>query len=313
MNAKNFSKKSVLLNDVSPFVYGTTRLGHDSIPFNERVDIAKAAMDTRIWFHASRQYGEGENGAMDALKKAFDSDRKKVPNMIVKLEGSSINEIKEDFKKNTQLLDIDSIQIGQLCLRGELAEDFANGGDSIKDLEKFRTKGWIKRYVLEVFPWTSDIALKALKNGATEGFIDGFIFYFNPLQRFVSNELWDLLIENAEPIIAMRTVAGGPVHKLRDEPGFAWKEYLHERATQIAPIFEKSGVDNWTEFCVRFAHSFAQVRATVGSTANAFNFNEYLIASEQIDPLPQKIIDDISKLQYRWSEETDMNAEPWSM
>jgi len=64
---------------------------------------------------------------------------------------------------------------------------------------------------------------------------------------------------------------------------------------------------------VRFAHSFAQVRATVGSTANAFNFNEYLIASEQIDPLPQKIIDDISKLQYRWSEETDMNAEPWSM
>jgi hypothetical protein len=313
MNAKNFSEKSVLLNDISPFVYGTTRLGHDSIPFDERVDITKAAMDTRIWFHVSRQYGEGKNGAMDVLKKAFDSDRKKVPNLIVKLEGSSINEIKEDFKKNTQLLDINTFQIGQLCLRGELAEDFASGGNSIHELEKFKTKGWIKRYVLEVFPWTSDIALKALKNGTTEGIIDGFIFYFNPLQRFVSNELWDLLIENSEPIIAMRTVAGGPVHKLRDEPGFAWKEYLQKRATEVAPIFEKSGIANWTEFCVRFAHSLPQVRATVGSTANAFNFNEFLMASEQIDSLPQNIVDDILNLQYKWSKETDMNSEPWSM
>lgn len=312
MNAKKFSEKSVLLNDVSPFVYGTSRLGDESIPFSERVEIAKAAMETRFWFHVSRHYGEEKNGAMSVLKKAFDSDRNKVPNLIVKLEASSINEIKENFKRNTQLLDVKSVQIGQLCFRGQLANDFANG-DTIKELAELKTKGWVKRYVLEVFPWTSDIALEAINNGTTEGVIDGFMFIFNPLQRFVSNKLWDLLIEKSEPIIAMRTIAGGPVHRLRDEPGFAENEYLQERANQIIPIFEKSGLNNWTEFCMRFAHSFPQLRSTVGSTVNAFHYNEFLMASEQINPLSKKIIDEILELQHKWSEETDMKVDPWGL
>ena len=150
-------------------------------------------------------------------------------------------------------------------------------------------------------------------NGYSEGIIDGYIFYLNPLQRFASNQLWDLLVEKSEPIIAMRTVAGGPVHRLRDEPGFAWKEYLQKRAFEVAPIFERSGIENWTEFCVRFAHSFSQVRATVGSTAKAENLQEFLVAAESIEPLPYDIVDQIVKLQIRWSDELDVNAEPWTM
>ena len=138
-------------------------------------------------------------------------------------------------------------------------------------------------------------------------------FHLNPLQRFASNELWDMLSERSEPIIAMRTVAGGPVHKLRDVPGFAWKEYLQKRAAEVAPVFERSGIKSWTEFCVRFAHSFSQVRATVGSTSNAENLNEFLLAAESIEPLPYDIVHDIVKLQYRWSDEMDIHAEPWSM
>ena len=34
----------------------------------------------------------------------------------------------------------------------------------------------------------------------------------------------------------MRTVSGGPVHNLRDVPGFAWKEYLQKRAVEVAPV-----------------------------------------------------------------------------
>ena len=34
-----------LLTDLSPYVYGTTRLGDDKIPFEERVRMARAAMD----------------------------------------------------------------------------------------------------------------------------------------------------------------------------------------------------------------------------------------------------------------------------
>jgi hypothetical protein len=133
------------------------------------------------------------------------------------------------------------------------------------------------------------------------------------LQRFASNKLWDVLKEKCEPVIAMRTVAGGPVHKLRDVPGFAWKEYLQKRAVEVAPIFERSGIESWSEFCVRFAHSFSQVRATVGSTAKAENLNEFLQVIDSIESLPYDIVDEIVKLQYRWSNETDIHAEPWSM
>lgn len=309
MDDLSFSEKSVLLNDLSPYVYGTTRLGDEKIPFDERVEIAMAAIDTGIWFHTSHWYGN----APEVLKKAFDADRSKVPNLIVKLGGEHIDELVNDIRKNTEPLGIDHIELGQLCLGGKLAEEFARGGACYQTLEKLKAEGLVKRFVLEVFPWTSDHAYHALKGGYTRGIVDGTIFYLNPLQRFASNQLWQLLHEQSEPIIAMRTVAGGPVHRLRDEPGFAWKEYLQKRAFEIAPIFERSGIENWTEFCVRFAHSFSLVRATVGSTANAENLNEFLMASESIEPLPYDIVDQIVKLHMRWSDELDMIAEPWSM
>ena len=91
----------------------------------------------------------------------------------------------------------------------------------------------------------------------------------------------------------MRTVSGGPVHRLRDVPGAAWKEYLQKRAVEVAPIFERSGIESWTEFCIRFAHSFQQVRATVGSTARKENLNEFFSAMKNIKPLPKNIVNDI--------------------
>jgi hypothetical protein len=143
--------------------------------------------------------------------------------------------------------------------------------------------------------------------------VDGYIFYLNPLQRFASNELWDLLVQRNEPMIAMRTVAGGNIHKLRDVPGYAWKPYLQERAAEVAPIFERSGIPSWTEFCVRFAHSFSQVRATVGATSRLENLGEFLAAAQRMGPLTADIIDDIVRLHYRWSDELDVKAEHWTM
>jgi len=309
MDQQRFSEKSVILTDITPYVYGTTRLGDEKIAFDERVEMAKAAIDTGVWFHTSHWYGD----ALQVLRKAFDIDRNKIPKLIVKLGGETIEQFRNDIKKNAEPLGIKSIEIGQLCLGGQLAEEFANGGNCYNEFKKIKEEKLVKRFVMEVFPWTSEIALNALKAGYTDGIVDGYIFYLNPLQRFASNELWDLLKEKCEPIIAMRTVSGGPVHQLRDVPGFAWKEYLQKRAVEVAPIFERSGIESWTEFCVRFAHSFTQVRATVGSTSNAENLNEFLFASENIEPLPYDIVDEIVKLHYRWSDELDINAEPWSM
>jgi hypothetical protein len=301
--------KSNLLTDLSPYIYGTTRLGDDKIPFDERVKVARAAMNANVWFHTSRAYGN----ALEVLRAAFDQDRPRVPKLIAKIGWQDINELRGVIHENIDPLGLQSLDIGQLCLSGPLGEDFATGGECYKLFSQFKQEGLVQRFVLEVFPWTSHIALRAIQGGYSEGVVDGYIFYLNPLQRFPSNELWDLLVERDEPMIAMRTVAGGNIHKLRDVPGYAWRPYLQQRAAEVAPIFERSGIESWPEFCVRFAFGFPQVRATVGSTSQIDRLNEFLKAAENLQPLPADIQNEIIQLQYRWSDELDRKAEQWTM
>jgi predicted aldo/keto reductase-like oxidoreductase len=309
MHQTNSTAKSALLADLPPYIYGTTRLGDSQIPFDDRVRMARVAMDAGIWFHTSHTYGN----ALEVLRAAFDQARAKVPKLIVKIIGSTVDELRDVIRQNIEPLEVDNIELGQLCLGGELANDFARGGDCYQAFSRLKQEGLVRRFVLEVFPWTSDIALKALRGGYPEGIVDGCIFYLNPLQRFASNELWDLIRKRNDPVIALRTVSGGNVHRLRDVPGAAWKEYLQQRAVEVAPIFEHSGTKNWTEFCLRFAHSFPEVRATVGATSRPENFKEFLSAKDNLQPLPGDILNEIVKLQYRWSDELDIHAEPWSM
>ncbi|HEX5837133.1 MAG TPA: aldo/keto reductase [Anaerolineales bacterium] len=301
--------KSNLLTDLPPYIYGTTRLGDGKIPFEDRVRTARAAMEGTSWFHTSDSYGN----ALDVLRAAFDQERTLVPNLIVKIGWNHRDELRDTIHRNIAPLGLETLEIGQLCLNNELAEDYATGGECYKLFEQFKREGLVRRFVLEVFPWSSETALRAIRGGWPEGIVDGYIFYLNPLQRFPSNELWDVLVERREPMIAMRTVAGGDVYKLRDVPGYAWKPYLQQRAAEVAPIYERSGVQSWTEFCVRFAHSFPEVRATVGATSRLENLHEFLTAVKKIEPLPADIVEEIQQLYYRWSEETDMKAEIWTM
>ena len=272
--------------------------------------MALAAMEADVWFHTSLTYGN----ALEVLREAFDQDRANVPKLIVKLLGSSVDEIRDVLRQNLEPLGLERLELGQLCLgmEGRLADELSSGGSG-EALAALKNEGLVERFLLEVFPWTSQVALGALSSGSAQHLIDGYIFYLNPLQRFTSNELWDRLTERGEPIIAMRTVAGGPIHRLRDVPGAAWKDYLQKRAAEVAPIFERSGVESWTEFCVRFAHDFSQVRATVGSTARKEQLQNLLSAAEDIKPLPQAIQQELVRLHYRWSDELDVHAESWSM
>ncbi|MFT3893794.1 MAG: aldo/keto reductase [Anaerolineales bacterium] len=298
-----------MLTDISSYVYGTTRLGDGNIPFEERVQVARAAMDSGVWFHTSHTYGD----ALKVLRTAFDEDRTKVPKLIVKTGWNKVDELRDVIRQNIEPLGLDGLEVGQLCLSGDFAKDFENGGKCYKLFTDLKKEGLVKRFVLEVFPWTSQTALNALRGGHSQSILDGYIFYLNPLQRFASNELWDLLIDRKETIVAMRTVSGGDVHRLRDVPAAAWKPYLQERATEVAPIFERSGVASWSEFCVRFAHSFTQVVATVGATSHTDRLKEFLHAAKNIQPLPEDIMLEIMALHRRWSDEVDMKAELWSM
>ena len=309
MSVNPTSNNSQLLTDLPPYIYGTTRLGDDKIPFEDRVTVARAAMQAVDWFHTSHTYGN----ALQVLRAAFDEDRTRVPKLIVKIGWSRVNELRDVIHQNIDPLGLDGLELGQLCLSGDFAEDYANGGGCYELFAKLRQEGLVHRFVLEVFPWSSEVALRALRAGYPKGVVDGYIFYLNPLQRFPSNELWDELIARQEPVIAMRTVAGGDIYKLRDVPGYAWKSYLQERAAQVAPIFERSGIRSWTEFCVRFAHSFPLVRATVGATSRLENLNEFLNAAKNIEPLPTDIRKEIERLYYGWSDELDMKAEIWTL
>jgi aryl-alcohol dehydrogenase-like predicted oxidoreductase len=297
------------LNGITRYIYGTTRLGDDKIPRKERIKIAHAAMDAGVWFHTSRMYGN----ALEVLGEAFAEEPSKVPKLIIKIGWDNINQIRGVIEENLKPLGLAGMQLGQLCLGGELAEDFAGGGNCYRVFQDLKDEGLVQGFVAEAFPWTSDALLRALRGGYTESIVDGFIFYLNPLQRFASNALWNEIVKKNQPIIAMRTVSGGPVHNLRDVPGFAWKNYLQKRAVEVAPIFEKSGVKSWTEFCVRFAHSFPLVIATVGSTSKIENLNEFLTAKDNFMPLPENIMQEISALHEKWSDELDIHAEPWTM
>ena len=301
--------RSDIVTEITPYVYGTTRLGDDSIAAEKRIEIAIRAINSRVWFHTSHQY----NSALSILGKAFDNNRSAVPKLIIKLGGNTIKEFRDDIQKNIEPLGVECIDVGQLCLGGRLAEEFATGGACYRELQKLKEEGLVKSFIMEIFPWTSDVPLRALQAGHSKEIVDAHIFYLNPLQRFAGNTLWNLLMKEGSQIIAMRTVAGGPVHRLRDEPGFAWQEYLQKRAVEVAPIFEESGVESWTEFCVRYAHSIPGVLATVGATSRLENLNEFLSAKENLKPLPSDIMERISMLQYRWSDELDIKAEPWTM
>lgn len=298
-----------LLGDLPPYIYGTTRLGHADVPREQQLDLARTAADAGLWLHTSRQYDH----ALEVLGEAFAEHPDTIPPVIVKLGGGTVADVRATIADNITPLGIESIPVGQLSPVGELANGLESGDAILGELLQLKEEGLVGRFVLEIFPWTSSAPLAALRAGHLDGLVDGVIVYLNPLQRFASNELWDELLARDISIISMRTVAGGHVHTLRDVPGAAWQPYLAERAAEVAPVFDDSGIDSWVEFCLRFVHSTPSVVATVGSTSRRENLAEFLRLSRNVKPLPQDLVDEIYALQRRWSDEVDAHAEPWTM
>ncbi|MEY2933662.1 MAG: hypothetical protein RL033_4411 [Pseudomonadota bacterium] len=291
----------------SRYIFGTTRLGHTDVPDERAREVARAAIAAGVWFHTSRQYDD----ALEILGQVYEQDRSKLPPTIYKIGGKDIADVRNVIQQNLAPLKRSSMEIGQISPGGAIGQGLIDGS-VIGEFQRLREEGLVKKFVLEVFPWTSPTALAALRNGNLGG-VDAYIFYLNPLQRFASNELWDELVERKLPILAMRTVAGGNVIRLRDVPGAAWKPYLQERAQQVAPIFERSGISDWSEFCVRFAHSIPGVQATVGSTSRIEGLEELLRHAQNPRPLPPGVVEELFALQRKWSADVDVHGQPGSM
>ncbi|MGI4791386.1 MAG: hypothetical protein ACRYFS_21365 [Janthinobacterium lividum] len=293
------------LPGLTRYIYGTTRLGDESISFDDRTAVARAAIDAGLALHTSHTYGN----ALQVLRAAFDQDRSHIPPFIVKIGWDSAAQVREVIQQNLEPLDLTHLPVGQLCFGGALAEQYRTGGPENDGLRQLKAEGLVGRFVQEIWPWNSDVAIDALRGGHNEGIVDGYIFYLNPLQRFVSEDLWNMLKERGETIVAMRTTCGGSLDRLREHG----PDYLKARAAQMAPIFERSGCATWPEFCIRFSLGYSQVISTVGATARIANLQELVTDVQNAAPLPGDIQAEIEALQSDWYEQHDSHAEPWSM
>ena len=119
---------SSTLTDLSRYVYGTTRLGDESIPLEDRKAVAKKAIDSGLWIHTSHQYGS----ALNVLREVFDEDRQNVPNAIFKIGHSTAEEVRGQVNQQLGVLGMESMAIGQVCPSGELADQLATGGQKSK-------------------------------------------------------------------------------------------------------------------------------------------------------------------------------------
>lgn len=297
-------------DNLSPYIYGTTCLGNEDIAMHQRLDIAHQAMTEDIWFHVSDQYGS----ALSVLAEAYKNAPQQIPKMLYKIEAEKTSQMREVIHRNIEPLGVGHMDIGQLCLRDRVAEDFVPGSEGFDEFTRIKEEGLVKRYVMEVFPWTSPVALKALQLGALTHLIDGLIFYFNPLQRFVLNDLWQYIQNHDIPVIAMRSVCGNNVLALRDIPGAAWKDYIQQRATEVATLFEQGDQPlSWVDFSMNYVYSFPQVKASVGATSQKPNLKDFLRVSTGSRDFSTDLKQKLTSLQDRWSDETDIHAEAWSM
>lgn len=281
------------------FVYGTTRLGDESIPLADRIAVAQKAMREVGFLHTSDQYGS----ALEVLREAAQGH---LPPVIVKIGWESVAQIREQVLSQNERLGISKIAVGQLCPGGAFADSIREGGG--EEALALREEGLVDWFVVETWPWTSSVPLGAIERGTLERIDGTLIFYLNPLQRFVTNELWDRLRERGTKVVAMRTTCGGSLERLQEGGG-----YLASRAREIAPVYTRSGCASWPEFCARFVAGYPFVMATVGATASPAHLDALIAATHSPTPLAPEVHAEIEALQRRWSDEHDRHAAPWSM
>jgi predicted aldo/keto reductase-like oxidoreductase len=161
-----------MLPELSRFIFGTARLRGDAIPLADRVKVVRAAMDAGVWFHASQQYAN----ALEVLRAAFDEDPKNIPRMIFKIGWKSMSEMKSVIDENLKRAGVDHIDIGQLCLEGELAKQFRTGGACYEELSRLKEQGIVRSFILEIFPWSSAMAIDVIRGGYCREIVDGYIF-----------------------------------------------------------------------------------------------------------------------------------------
>jgi aryl-alcohol dehydrogenase-like predicted oxidoreductase len=286
---------------LTAFTYGCMSLGKDPANFTRDIRVARMAMDSGVWFHASQEYAGG--GAFGIMRHAFEEDRAHRPRLILKIRCDHAAILKFDVEDALRRLNVERVDIAQLC-RGKhderpVVNDFINKGDMWQVCDELQKSGKVGQYVMEVFASFSSDAIRAVN----AGLFPGYIFYFSPGDRQANNELFRLLEQRNEPILSLRTMCGGylepaNIQALRerkpDDPMIA-------RFEALEPIFKQSGCATRTEFSFSFLKSFPSLLTTIAGTAQTVHLQDLLDADRIAKPMAPALVQQIKALHEQWN------------
>ena len=273
------------MNTFSSFTFGSMSLGRNPADVTNDVAVARRAMEAGVWFHSSPTYRNGFTFMV--LRQAFDEDRMRVPRMVIKVRDATVPLMRFEVEDSCRRLGLDGIDVAQLVSMdpdsGNLVDQLSGGGGPLVDeLAALRTRGLVRQAVLFLTPQNSDAAVEAMKSGL----IEGVILYWNACQRDCSDTAWAAIREKGIPVLALRTLGGGPSD-----------EKSRVKSTALAELIAAGGCRDATEFNLRLAASEPTIRTTIGGTASLPHLEDYLKAAHSAAPLPAEIVHRVEQLQ----------------
>lgn len=273
------------MNPFTLYTFGSMSLGQNPADVKNDTAVVRRAMEAGVWFHSSPTYNHGFT--FMTLRLAFDENRARVPRMVIKVRDASAPLMRFEVEDSCRRLGLDAIDVAQLVSMdsrpGNMVDQLRkDGGPLVDELASLRSRGLIHQVVLFLNSENSDAAVEATKSEL----IDGVIFYWNAWQRECSDTAWAVIQENRIPVLALRTLGGGPFDKASNA-----------KSAEFAELIEAAGCSNPTEFNLRLAASEPAIRTTIGGTASLEHLDEYLKAATNAMSLPEAILKRAWQLQ----------------
>lgn len=280
------------LPELTNYTFGTGSIGDTDNP--EHIKVARAAMEAGVWFHTSAEYGKG--AVFEVLKAAFAEDRAGVPHCIFKVNGEDPDRLRETVTGAIAATGVERVDIAQMCGRPSAGDDLQPGQPLHDTMCELKEQGLVGSYVLELFRPSMADSVRAV----ADDLFDGYIYYYNVVDREVSNELYDLMERKGSNVLSLRAVGGGAGNLGYVGDRSAIMPAMHEA---IADLFERSGCASEIEFRMRFPLSAPNVRTTIGATTKLEHLNQYLRTLGSFKPLAAEIVEEIRALHRQWFAE----------
>lgn len=289
--------------EMSPYTFGTMAIGRDPGRIRRDIRLARAAMDSGVWFHTARRYACVDS--YNVLGRAFREDPANIPPCTCKIRCYNADTIRIDVEDTLSLLDMETVAVAQLSKRSgerkEIVDDFLAEGPMWQACRELHEEGLVENFALELFVSCSEEGIRAVEGNL----FDAYAFYYSIVDREVTNDLFRALQAGRAPIISIRTVGGGKIFPAvrerlrREEPD----HYYLDRLDDLEPVFEQSDSRDWLDFAFRFLLGQPNVRTTVGGTADEEHLQDFIETAASAEPLPAELVGAIERLHDRWMAE----------